>query len=652
MCGFVGIFDSTGCKKIDPTLLTRMSDTLVHRGPDGSGAYLGPGIGLGHRRLAIIDVAGGQQPLFNEDRSVVVVYNGEIYNFKALTEELLARGHRFRTNSDTEVIVHAWEEWREQCVTRFRGMFAFALWDSRTRTLFLARDRLGIKPLYYAALADGTVLFASELKALAPYPDLPRKLDACAVEDYFAYGYVPDPKTIFQHVRKLAPGHLIAFERGKPAPPPRPYWDLAFEARKGLGEAEACEELAARLREAVELRMIADVPLGAFLSGGTDSSSVVAMMAGLATDPVETFSIGFDWDRYDESPFAAQVAAANATRHHARQVDTDTLGLIDEMAGVYDEPFADSSAMPTFELCALARERVTVALSGDGGDELFAGYRRYRWHHYEQQVRTRVPARVRAPLFGFLGAFYPKLDWAPKPFRAKSTFQALARDSIEGYFNSVSIVADGLRERLYSPALRRDLQGYHAAEVLRGHFARVPGEHHLDRVQYVDLKTYLPGDILTKVDRASMAHSLEVRVPMLDHILVEWAAGLAPSLRLKGREGKYVLKKAMEPFLPRNILYRPKMGFAIPLAEWLRGPLGVRVQRLLSDGVMADCGMFDMGFVSTMLERHRSGRRDHSAALWALVMFERFLDSESGLRHGAAALSTEPAPSYSPGVSA
>ncbi len=536
MCGFVGIFETRETREIDAALLARMNDTLVHRGPDDSGYHIGPGIGLGHRRLSIIDLSGGRQPMFNEDNSVAVVYNGEIYNFQEITKELREAGHRFRTSCDTEVIVHAWEEWGEDCVQRFRGMFAFGLWDQNQETLFLARDRLGIKPLYYSVLGDGTVLFGSELKALLLHPALPREIDPRAVEDYFAYGYVPDPKTIYCHVAKLAPAHCLTISRQRPSPHPRPYWDLSFEPREGLVESEACEELVDRLREAVKIRMIADVPLGAFLSGGVDSSSVVAMMAGLSENPINSFSIGFDREDHDESAFAAQVAARHKTRHRTRKVDVDDFGLIDRLAGIFDEPFADSSAIPTFRLSATTREHVTVALSGDGGDEVLAGYRRHLWHHFEEKIRARIPQRIRGPVFGLLGTLYPKMDWGPQPLRAKSTLQALAQDSAMGYFHSVSMTTDQLRQSLYSRSLRQDLQGYHASEVLREQMEKATAEDPLGRIQYVDLKTYLPGDILTKVDRASMANSLEVRVPILVHQVVVWAARFPAQLYLNGLE--------------------------------------------------------------------------------------------------------------------
>lgn len=625
MCGIVGIFDSRGRGEVDRGLLTRMNNSLVHRGPDGDGIFTDAGIGLGHRRLSIIDLAGGAQPLFNEDRSVVVVYNGEIYNFQQLTQELISCGHVFRTHCDTEVIVHAWEEWGEACVDRFRGMFAFAIWDSNRETLFLARDRLGIKPLYYTELSDGTVLFGSELKSILLHPRVPRDMDPCAVEDYFAYGYVPDPKTIYNGIYKLAPGHVLSRRRNAPSQAPRAYWDLSFSERENGSESDLAAELVDRLRDAVDCRLISEVPLGAFLSGGVDSSAVVSLMAGLSKESVNTCSISFGDPAYDESRFAAMVAERYGTNHRVDQVDPDAFDLIDHLATLYDEPFADSSAMPTYRVCELARRHVTVALSGDGGDELFAGYRRYRWHHYEELVRNCLPQAVRGPLFSVLGSIYPKLDWAPKYLRAKSTLQAVARDSVGGYLHSVSVLYDGLRERLYSPSFRAGLQGYHASEVLETHMRNAPADHYLARAQYADFKTYLPGDILTKVDRASMAHSLEVRVPILDHQFVEWSAGLAPSANLRGREGKYLFKKSLEPLLPHDVLYREKMGFAVPLSQWFRGPLRDRVRTSLTGERLRETGMFDMEFLETLVDQHQSGTRDHSAALWSVLMFDSFL---------------------------
>ncbi len=627
MCGLVGIFDIHGKAEIDRNLLGRMNDAQTHRGPDESGLYTAPGIGLGHRRLSIIDLKSGQQPLFNESKTVVVVYNGEIYNFQSLRQDLIERGYKFHTHCDTEVIVNAWSEWGRECVHQFRGMFAFAIWDTERETLFLARDRLGIKPLYYSFLKDGTLIFGSELKTLLLHPDLPRELDPRAVEDYFAYGYIPDPKCIYKGIFKLSPGHALEQKHGAAPASPHEYWDISFRHHIGLSEADICEELIERLREAVRIRMVADVPLGAFLSGGVDSSSIVALMAGLSPDPINTYSIGFDRPNYDETSYAEEVAKQYKTNHHTRQVDPDDFDLIDQLAAMYDEPFADSSAMPTYRVCQLAREQVIVSLSGDGGDEAFAGYRRHRWHAYEQRIRDILPQGLRGPVFGFLGRHYPKLDWAPKFLRAKTTFQALAMDPAEAYFHSVSILPTAFRQCMFSSSMKSDLQGYNAVEVLRNVMDNAPVDDELSRIQYADMKTYLPGDILTKVDRASMAHSLEVRVPILDHHFLEWATKIPSELRLQGREGKHIFKKSLQGHLSDNILYRDKMGFAVPIEDWFRGPLKDKIKTAMSSSVLADTGLFNMDYLETLVDEHQSGSWNHSSALWALLMFE------SSLRH-------------------
>jgi asparagine synthase (glutamine-hydrolysing) len=625
MCGIVGILDTRDRREVSRNLLSRMNEIQHHRGPDECGMHIEPGLGLGHRRLSIIDLSTGQQPLFNEDNSVVVIYNGEIYNYQQLIPELVALGHRFRTRSDTEVIVHGWEAWGEACVQRFRGMFAFALWDRNRSTLFLARDRLGVKPLCYALLPDGTFIFGSELKSLLAHGGLNRELDPYAVEEYFALGYVPDPRTIFKHARKLPPAHTLTVRRGVALPEPVEYWDPRFTLDRRLSVPEASAELAQRLDESVRLRLISEVPLGAFLSGGVDSSAVVASMAGLSPEPVNTCSISFADPAYDESRYARQVADRYQTRHYVDRVESEDFDLIDELARLYDEPFADSSAIPTYRVCQLARKHVTVALSGDGGDENFGGYRRYRLHMMEERMRSLLPLSVRRPMFGLLGHAYPKADWAPRMFRAKSTFEALGRDSVGAYFHGVSILRDPMRRRLFTDALRSQLGGYNAVEVFHRHARRANREDPLGLVQYLDLKTYLVGDINTKVDRASMAHSLEVREPLMDHPLVEWLATLPSSLKVHGKEGKWLLKKTMEPRLPHELLYRPKMGFAVPLAQWFRGPLRGRIREVMRSERLADTGFFNQRYLSQLVDRHQSGVMDYSASLWTLLMFDAFL---------------------------
>jgi asparagine synthase (glutamine-hydrolysing) len=627
MCGIAGIFDTQTTRDIDQVLLSSMNQQQHHRGPDETGVHFEPGIGLAHKRLSIIDLSSGQQPLFNEDKSVAVVFNGEIYNHPELMKELTAQGHIFHTHCDTEVIVHAWEQWGEQCVTHFRGMFAFGLWDRNLQTLFLARDRMGVKPLFYALLDDGQFIFGSELKVLTAHPGLKRNIDVCAVEEYFAYGYVPEPRTIYRQALKLAPAHTLTIRRDQALLPPRAYWDVCFDNTTSVRQADVQPEFIDRLSEAVKIRLMAEVPLGAFLSGGVDSSAVVAMMANLMDTPVNTCSIGFNDPVYNESEFAAQVAQRYQTNHTLEMVDTDDYGLIDTLAALYDEPYADSSAIPTYRVCQLAKKRVTVALSGDGGDETFAGYRRYRWHMKEERVRNLLPLSVRRPLFGFLGSVYPKADWAPKPFRAKTTLQALARSGMEAYFHSVSFVSDELRGKLFSASFKRELQGYQAIEVMRRHAVNAP-EHPLSAIQYLDYKTYLAGDINTKVDRASMAHALEVREPLMDHKLIEWAATLPPDIKLHGNEGKYLFKKSMESYLPHEVLYRQKMGFSVPLANWLRGPLSAQARGALTGAHISDSGIFDMNFVVQMLDGHQSGLYDYSTPIWTLLMFEAFLRAQ------------------------
>lgn len=611
-----------------------MSDAILHRGPDEDGMHLEPHIALAHRRLSIIDLATGQQPLFNEDGSVAIVYNGEIYNYRELARELAAAGHHFRTRSDTEVVVHAWEQWGERCVERFRGMFAFALWDRRQRMLFLARDRLGVKPLHYAFLKDGTFAFGSELKCLKVLPQFDRRISALAVEEYFAFGYVPDPKTIFASALKLPPGHTLSFRVGDRAPVLRQYWDIGFEPQQRITMNEAVAELRDRLVEAVRIRLVSEVPLGAFLSGGVDSGTVVALMAGLIDTPVKTCSIGFDQAEFDESRHAQAVAERYSTDQHLAVVRSHDFALARRIARLYDEPFADSSAIPTFQVSELARRHVTVALSGDGGDETFGGYRRYRLHLMEERMRALLPLALRHAVFGPLGKYFPKLDSLPRPFRAKTTLQAIGRTSVQAYFNTVSLLRDDDRKRLLSRSFQRELAGYNAVEVFRGHAAQVAVDDPLKLIQYLDYKTYLPGDINTKVDRASMAHSLEVREPLMDHELVDWVCRLPSTMKIRGGESKLLLKEAARPLLPPELLHRKKMGFSVPLADWLRNDDGRDAIAGVLAGPAASASFLDPTRLRQMLEEHQARIREWSAPLWAVFCFDQFLRAEEA---GAAA---------------
>lgn len=629
MCGITGVVDLREKRPINQELIRSMNDAVSHRGPDGEGFHFEPGVGLGHRRLSIIDLEGGKQPLYNEDESVVVTYNGEIYNFQELADELQAKGHVFRTRCDTEVIVHAWEEWGTECLQRFNGMFGFALWDRNAETLFLVRDRIGIKPLHYAILPDGHVVFGSELKSVMRNPAVPRDLEPTAVEDYFTFGYVPEPKCIYRSVNKLEPGTYLCARRGKPVPDPVRYWDVPLDAASRPLEnlQEASEELLEQLEASVGRRLVADVPLGAFLSGGIDSSAVVAMMRELDTESILTCSIGFKEERYDESRFADLVARAKHTDHKCEIVEASDYDLLDRLVSLYDEPYADSSAIPTYRVCELARKHVTVALSGDGGDENYIGYRRYRLFAIEERLRSLFPESFRTSVFGALGRHYPKLDWAPRVLRGKTTFQALAREPLLAYLHGVSIFPEEGREWLFSDGFKRELNGYRSSEVFRRHIAGKTFEDPLRMVQYLDFKTYLPGDILTKVDRASMAHGLEVRVPFLDHSYVAWTSGLPTHIKLNGGTGKYILKEALRHTLPKEVLYRSKMGFAVPLDVWFRGSLQDRMTDSLEGRRLAESGIFNTDALHAIGRDHRTRRRDYSAVLWALLMFDGFLSS-------------------------
>jgi asparagine synthase (glutamine-hydrolysing) len=618
MCGIAGIFESNSRNGISRDHIQNMTRTIVHRGPDDDGLFLGPGIGLGFRRLSIIDLAGGHQPIPNEDGSIWVMLNGEVYNYPELRSELEQRGHTFKTRSDTESIVHLYEECGDGCFARLRGMFAIALWDSLRRRLLLARDRVGKKPLFYSA--DGQrVLFGSELKALLANGDVPRALDPEAVSDYFSLGYVPAPKTIYRAIRKLRPGCYLVAEGGSIREVP--YWDLRFGDPEDRSEPEWCEALRHELHEVTRIRLMSDVPLGAFLSGGVDSSTVVAMMQDIMKRPVTTCSIGFEERECDEADYARRVARLFVSDHHEQVVRPVATEIVAKLAWHFDEPFADSSAIPTYYVSSVARRHVTVALGGDGGDESFAGYRRYLFDSIENRMRRVAPLALRRAVFGPLGHWYPALAWAPRVFRARATFQSLSRTPLEGYFNSVSIFRPEEKSKLLTPDFRAGLCGYDSLDVLREHYDRAGTDDLLSRIQYVDIKTYLPDDILAKVDRTSMAVSLEVRAPLLDHRLMEMAARIPSNLKLRGYHGKYIFKKAMEPLLPPEILYRPKQGFAVPLARWFRRDL----KEMAYDTIFGtDGGILDHRYLRAIWNQHQRGTFDRSAHLWTVLMFRKW----------------------------
>jgi asparagine synthase (glutamine-hydrolysing) len=621
MCGICGIFEFDRREPIAHEVVHRMNETIIHRGPDDEGVFTGPGIGLGFRRLSIIDLAGGHQPLSNEDGSIWVMLNGEIYNYLELRKDLLSKGHKFATKSDTEAIVHLYEEYGEGCFAKLRGMFAIALWDSKQRKVLLARDRLGKKPLFYAY--DGKkILWGSELKALLAGDSISREQDTEALYDYFSFGYVPAPKSIYRAVRKLRPGHyLVVSAQGIKE---TEYWDLSFANVQEKSEEEWCERLRHELCEATRVRLMSDVPLGAFLSGGVDSSSIVATMARLMQRPVTTCSIGFEEEEYNEAQFAREVAEQFHTDHHEEIVHPKAIDVMNKLVWHYDEPFADSSAIPTYYVSAVARKYVTVALGGDGGDENFAGYRRYYLDVMENRLRKYVPAGVRKGVFGPLGDVYPALAWAPRFVRGKATFQSLSRSPLEGYFNSVSIFRPGEKPKLFSADFKHALGKYDSYGVLDEHYRRADTPDLLSRIQYVDIKTYLPDDILAKVDRASMAVSLEVRAPLLDHKFMEVAAMIPSSLKLRGTNGKYIFKKAVEPMLGKANIERKKQGFAVPLDHWFRGELKEMAQETLFG---TDDGILDRAFLQKIWKQHQRGTYNRSAHLWTVLMYRKWREA-------------------------
>ncbi|WNO52794.1 XrtA/PEP-CTERM system amidotransferase [Stakelama saccharophila] len=621
MCGIAGLFYPETPKPIDPQRIVAMTDVLAHRGPDGSGIWTAPGIGLGHRRLSIIDLDGGAQPMASGDGQCVVSFNGEIYNFRDIRTELEAAGAQFRTDSDTEVLLHAWRAWGPDMLSRLNGMFALALYDADRRSLFLARDRMGVKPLHYVRLSDGAVAFASELKGLLAHPLVRRDPDLGAIEDFMGLGYVPDDTCLVAGVEKLPAGHFLLLERGRPVPRPTCWWRIDFSRRAKGSPRDLEAEMAERLRAAVRSRMVADVPVGAFLSGGVDSSAVVALMAETSRHPVATCTIGFDEADHDETAYAAQVAERFATDHRTRTVAAGDFPLIDRLVAAFDEPFADASALATYQVCALARENVTVALSGDGADEAMAGYRRYKFQDAEERVRHLLPAGLRRNVLGTLGSIYPKADWAPRPLRAKTTLLALAGEGDAAYAEAVGVTRPAVRDRLYSDSMVKRLAGHRAETRYLDAMRDAPAREPLDRAQYADFQHWLPGDILTKIDRTSMAVGLEAREPLLDHRLVEFAASLPVSLRLKRGEGKWLMKKAMEPWLPRDILHRPKMGFVTPVAAWFRKALADDAANLARSPMLS--AWFDRKALTRLANDHRTGRADHGRTLWQLMMLER-----------------------------
>jgi asparagine synthase (glutamine-hydrolysing) len=633
MCGICGIFNLDG-QTVDKELLQRMNNTLVHRGPDGEGYFIQSNIGLGHRRLSIIDIEGGKQPMGNEDDSIQVVFNGEIYNFLELKKDLEAKGYRFRTRSDTETIIYGYEEWGEDIIQKLRGMFAIALWDSRNQKLLLIRDRIGKKPVYYY-LGKDHISFASEIKALLMDKSIPKEIDPIALDSYLSFGYVPSPLSIFKAIRKLPPAHVAVYRPGDFRV--RQYWDLDMGNEAfPKPEKEVLEELKSLFDEAVRLRLISDVPLGAFLSGGVDSSAVVASMAGLiGKEPVKTATIGFSDKSFDEIEYARIVAKLYQTDHTEFVVNPDALKVLEDIVWHLDEPFADASAIPTYYVSKMARQKVTVALSGDGGDETFAGYiNRYYMNRLEDSIRRKLPGFLKQNILGPMGEIYPKADFLPRPFRLKRFLSNLSHTFEQAYFRDMSFYfLPEMKEKLYRSEFKSAIKDINAFDILRDHFKVNQNPDITSRVQYVDIKTYLPEDILIKVDRMSMAHSLEVRAPILDHKLIEYVGSLPSTLKLKGKESKYIFKKMLEDRLPKNILYRKKQGFSIPLASWLRNELKGFVEETLFLSQNGLSSFFNLKYIEDLWRKHLSGRQNYAYPLWGVMMFSlwkrKFLDKNN-----------------------
>ena len=617
MCGIAGIADLTG-RSVDATLLRAMTAVQAHRGPDGEDIVCRGGVGLGHRRLAIIDLATGDQPMASDDGSVHIVFNGEIYNFRELRRDLEARGARFRTASDTEVILRAYEAEGPDCVRKLRGMFAFAILDERSRRLVLARDRAGIKPLVYAW--DGQrLLFASEIKGILEDRAVARELDLDALGQYLTFHYVPAPRTIFRSIRKLPPASTLVLSLAGGEPVVSRYWTLRFAPDARVTESEWIERLRVELADAVGCHMISDVPIGAFLSGGVDSSTVVALMAQASSAAIRTFSIGFDEADFDELSFARQVAARYGTDHYEMVVKPNALEVLPKLAWHFDEPFADSSAIPTYYVSKITREHVTVALSGDGGDENFAGYRRYARALELHERFDHGPSRLARPLLTLASGLLP----VGAPGQAWTGM--VGAGPLERYFRMVTYQRRETLRRLLSD----DLRGLALSGPDPAVFSQIAAEggvpDYVSTLQHIDMATYLPDDILAKVDRTSMAVSLESRVPLLDHRLMEFVATMPSGFKLRNGDGKYVLKRALAQDLPAGILTRKKMGFGVPLGDWFRRELHEMTRDVLLGSSARQRGIFRMAEVETLLATHDAGRRDCSARLWALICFELWM---------------------------
>ncbi len=618
MCGIAG-FSRYQFEPGDESLLTTMGQAILHRGPDAGGTYLDDHVGLCHRRLSILDLsAAGNQPMFSKDGRYVIVFNGEIYNFLESRAALEAEGHIFSTHTDTEVILALYAKHGKDCLSELNGMFAFAIWDKQEKSLFLARDRMGKKPLYYT-YEEGKLAFASEIKALLPVPFVEREIRDDAVYDFFAYQYVPDPKTIFKGVHKCPPAHYMLYKDGELVC--QPYWDVDFSKVSERTEADLTNELRDLTAHCTRQRMIADVPLGAFLSGGVDSSGVVAMMAQQSDKPVKTCSIGFDEKRFNETEFAKTVADQYHTEHHEFIVHDNVSDNLEHIVSFFDEPFADPSLVPTYFVSKLARQEVTVAIAGDGGDEVFAGYEKYSIDAIENNLRNKVPAWVRKRILPKVANLVAGSGISVLK-KVKSLCDSLSCDPAMGFYLTNSQIDDRQWQQLVAPDFAARLGEYHPSKITLDAYEQANGPDHLSRILYTDMKTYLPGGILVKVDRMSMAHSLEVRAPILDRDVIEFAATVPSAFKFKDGEKKHILKEAFKPLLPDDILYRKKMGFSVPLDQWLREEIKAIAERYLFSSDAGLLRYFNASAIQQLWNEHQSGSHQHGTVLWSLLMFE------------------------------
>lgn len=628
MCGICGIFHYRGGTNADPAVLRRMADVLTHRGPDDAGYHVEGPVGLAMRRLSIIDLSTGQQPIYSEDRSLVIVCNGEIYNFREIRQALA--GRRFETSGDIEPMLHLYEDHGDAMPEKLRGMFAGALWDAKRSRLLLVRDRLGVKPLYYADTGRA-IVFASEIKSILQHPAIAREVDPETLHHYLSLNYVPSPLTMLRGIRQLGPGEILTCDADGVRT--RPYWDLRFEAEHGVGEDEWARRVRDKLDEATRIRLVSDVPFGAFLSGGVDSSAVVAFMAGAMSEPVKTFAIDFEERSFSEAAYAARVAALYHTEHRASTATVDVVDLLDSLVWYADDPLADSSMIPVYMVSRFAREHVTMVLTGDGGDEAFAGYPTYNaW--FVRELYRRVPGFVRRGIVRRVVEALPvSTDKVSFDFKARRFVSGAELGAEEAHFWWRAILSESAKRDLYTDSFRERASTTPTSDLYRDHFRRSGTDDPLSRMLYADTRFYLPADMLTKVDRMSMANGLEARSPFLDHELMELAARIPSSIKFRDRRKKYILKRALEPLLPRDILERKKAGFNVPVGAWLHGALGVKARAVLSPDRLAATGFFRPDGVRALLDEHAARRADHSFAIWGLLCFqlwyERFVAAPS-----------------------